>query len=68
MKKTLVGAFASVLAVPSLFAQGTDPGTLVSAELTTIAGYSATIIPAGLLIFVAIFGVRKVKAMGKAAS
>ena len=69
MNKTLkTAALVSIALTPSLFAQGADPGALVSGSLGTVLGYSTAIIPAGLAIFAVVFGVRKVKSMGRAAS
>ena len=68
MKKVIATSCVALLATPALFAQGADPGAEVTTALNTVLGYSTAIIPAGLAIFGVIFGVRKVKAMGRAAS
>ena len=54
------------LGITPLFAQ--DPGSLVTSQIQIISGFAATIIPAGLLIWGSIWGVRKLKSMGSASS
>ncbi len=63
--KLLVLTVLAAAATP-LYAQ--DSGAMVADEIGTIAGYAATIIPAGLIIWGSIWGVRKLKSMGSASS
>ncbi|WP_227021211.1 hypothetical protein [Oceaniferula marina] len=71
MKNTLkkAGAVLGVSALTVLPAAAqTDAGTLITAELTKVSTAAPAVITAGLVIFGLIFGVRKLKSIGRAAS